>query len=107
MISANAKRFCLRTERINPFNLISWSSRLQGPLRLCWRTCAHRSTGVPLRPAGLLLSLATDVAKVRRHARIAREEGAEGISEWVGVDGGLDYRSCDGGRSAHIFGAGR
>lgn len=71
-ISAKAKRFCLRTDRMNPLTLISWSSKLQGwPCLLLWRICAHRriagrELGVVLEP-----SLATDVAKVRRHVCMA------------------------------------
>lgn len=43
-ISANAKRFCFRTDRMNPFTLISWSSKLQTPpFLLAWRICAHRT----------------------------------------------------------------
>lgn len=33
-ISAKARRFCLRTDLINPFTLTSWSSHLQGPSAL-------------------------------------------------------------------------
>jgi hypothetical protein len=71
-ISAKANRFCFRTDRMNPLTLISLSSKLQGPSALlAWRTCAHRreairECGVELEP-----SLATDVAKVRRHVYMA------------------------------------
>lgn len=43
-ISANAKRFCFRTDRINPLTLTSWSSNLQGPVLPDWRICAHLET---------------------------------------------------------------
>lgn len=71
-ISAKAKRFCFRTDRINPFTLISWSSKLQGAFCLAdWRICAHRRAPERELMGELWLSLATDVAKVRRHVCMA------------------------------------
>lgn len=76
---------------MNPFTLTSWSSKLQTPpFLLAWRICAHRRTeGRGL--TGLLVSLPTDVAKVRRHICIA--EGAVGwlIGE-IGDCGQETYR---------------
>lgn len=77
-ISANAKRFCFRTDRMNPLILTSWSSNLQVPVLLDWRICAHR--WIEARGLIDLLSLFTDVAKLRRHICIA--EG--GRSAWRG-----------------------
>lgn len=80
-ISAKAKRFCFRTERMKPFTLTSWSSKLQAPPLLAWRIWAHRE--IEGRVAELLLSLATDVAKDRRHICIAGEVEV-GCSEIAG-----------------------
>jgi hypothetical protein len=80
-ISAKAKRFCFRTERMKPFTLTSWSSKLQVPPLLAWRIWAHRE--IEGRVAELLLSLATDVAKDRRHICIAGEVEV-GCSEIAG-----------------------
>jgi hypothetical protein len=70
-ISANAKRFCFRTDRMNPLTLTSWSSNLQvSPVLLDWRICAHLREERECN--GILPSLVTDVAKLRRHIRIAK-----------------------------------
>lgn len=71
-ISAKAKRFCFRTDRMNPLTLTSLSSNVHGPSALlAWRICAHRRAAI--RECGVELepSLATDVAKVRRHVCMA------------------------------------
>lgn len=94
-ISAKAKRFCFRTDRINPFTLISWSSKLQGAFCLAdWRICAHRRAPERELTGELWLSLATDVAKVRRHVCMA---GGGALCCGVGNEScarGRGNRSC-------------
>jgi hypothetical protein len=59
---------------MNPLTLISWSSNLQAsPVLLDWRICAHRSRE-ERECIGLLPSLVTDVAKLRRHICIAEDD---------------------------------
>jgi hypothetical protein len=73
----------LRTERMNPLTLISWSSKLQGcSCLLLWRICAHRRIAGRGLDIVLEPSLATDVAKVRRHVCMA---GNRVAMVWKGV----------------------
>lgn len=91
-ISAKAKRFCFRTERMNPLTLISWSSRLHVPsFLLAWRTCAHRRTTGRELTVGLWPSLAIDVAKVRRHVCMAKSRALQSLE---GNDGGCGREKC-------------
>lgn len=95
-ISAKAKRFCFRTDRMNPLTLISWSSRLHGPsFLLAWRICAHRTAAGRVLAVALWPNLATDVVKVRRHVCMAGSR----VLRWLGMtlgDCGLENprRSC-------------
>lgn len=89
-ISANAKRFCFRTDRMNPLILTSLSSKVHGPSALlAWRICAHRRAAI--RECGVVLepSLATDVAKVRRHVCMA-ESRALGWESGMMIGGSTD-----------------